>query len=636
MKLPARPMIMRPLIRTLIILQILLLALPLAAEKLDHSELASIPVLHDGRIKPLDTFARVNLLLFNGKSSLKGTSALEWLTETLFRPDLGETRKIFNIENPEVVTALSLKQVPKHRYSYNEVSQAMRKILPNIRKLHDKDRKEKTLAQNQLEQLYFKILRYNDLSKSATLILPDFEIRSEKTAKKLALPANQKLTYLAVQRKRREISKLAERIRKIDPTKQNAEEKEIFNLSNRIDWISQDGNSQMLRLIPPLWGESEKLWHSLWGIIMVGKGSPKSARYLKAWEKLARAYRKGDATEWEQASQEVNNISQELSAPVARGGAISLEVVYNKLDPFTWSLAIYIFSFIALGLSWMFWPERLRKAAYVLLIVGGSVQLIGMIMRFIIMLRSPVATLYESIIFTAMIAVIIGLAVEFRRKNGMGILIGSISGAIIQFISLGYAADGDSMGMLAAVLNTNFWLAVHVTTIMIGYAACIVGGVLGHVYLVVRFLKPDDEMRLDQLYRNMLGIALVALFFTLLGTVTGGIWADQSWGRFWGWDPKENGALLIVLWLLWLMHGRLANYIKAPGYAAGMILNNIIVAVAWFGVNLLDIGLHSYGFAGNVAINLVMFSVAELLFALFGYLLATQRLKLKFSRSSQG
>ena len=111
----------------------------------------------------------------------------------------------------------------------------------------------------------------------------------------------------------------------------------------------------------------------------------------------------------------------------------------------------------------------------------------------------------------------------------------------------------------------------------------------------------------------------VAVFFTLFGTILGGIWSDQSWGRFWGWDPKENGALLIVLWLIMMLHLRIAGLVKPIGFCFGMVFANICVALAWFGVNLLNVGLHSYGFTDNVAMNLFLFILVEFLFGMITY-----------------
>jgi ABC-type transport system involved in cytochrome c biogenesis permease subunit len=113
----------------------------------------------------------------------------------------------------------------------------------------------------------------------------------------------------------------------------------------------------------------------------------------------------------------------------------------------------------------------------------------------------------------------------------------------------------------------------------------------------------------------MHGATLYSLFFTVLGTILGGIWADQSWGRFWGWDPKENGAMLICLMLLFVLHGRLAGYFTPKLYAAGLVMTGIVVSLAWFGVNLLNVGLHSYGFTDSIAYNLLAFGVIEIIFA---------------------
>jgi ABC-type transport system involved in cytochrome c biogenesis permease subunit len=186
---------------------------------------------------------------------------------------------------------------------------------------------------------------------------------------------------------------------------------------------------------------------------------------------------------------------------------------------------------------------------------------------------------------------------------------------------LRYASEGDTMGMLVAVLDSNFWLATHVVTITVGYGTTFMAGLFAHAYLWGGARQwPDEKMK--NLEGIMVGMVLVSVFFTILGTILGGIWADQSWGRFWGWDPKENGALLIVLWLLMLIHGRKSKWIGAPAYAMLLAICNIVVAVAWFGVNLLNVGLHSYGFTDSIATNLLVFSVGQLLLAVGLYVWA--------------
>jgi ABC-type transport system involved in cytochrome c biogenesis permease subunit len=227
--------------------------------------------------------------------------------------------------------------------------------------------------------------------------------------------------------------------------------------------------------------------------------------------------------------------------------------------------------------------------------------------------RPPVTNLYETFIFASWITVILGLILEFSGKKNIGLLTGSISGLILLIISGRYALEGDTMGMLVAVLDSNFWLATHVITITIGYGGIVISGTLGHLYIFQKlFLKKDKEKKLKDTFQSVYSTQAFGLIFTFIGTVLGGIWADQSWGRFWGWDPKENGALLIVICSAILFHAKLGKMIKETGFSIGAIAGIINVVLAWFGVNLLGVGLHSYGFSSNVAFSLFAYVILEL------------------------
>jgi len=163
--------------------------------------------------------------------------------------------------------------------------------------------------------------------------------------------------------------------------------------------------------------------------------------------------------------------------------------------------------------------------------------------------------------------------------------------------------DGDEFPLLDAVLNTNFWLATHVICITIGYGWCVLVSLIAHLELWRKKSLVSAAQRQQ--------FVITALIFTIVGTLLGGVWADQSWGRFWGWDPKENGALLIVLWVIWLIHGNMSGHIQSTYYLAGLAFLSVIVALSWFGVNLLSVGLHSYGFIEGIALGLFMFCFLE-------------------------
>ena len=113
--------------------------------------------------------------------------------------------------------------------------------------------------------------------------------------------------------------------------------------------------------------------------------------------------------------------------------------------------------------------------------------------------------------------------------------------------------------------------------------------------------KVGDRWTVGKVISTMIyGTVCFAIFFSFVGTVLGGLWADDSWGRFWGWDPKENGALLIVFWNALVLHARWGGMIKDRGLAVLVLGGNVVTTWSWFAVNQLGIGLHSYGFTEGV------------------------------------
>ena len=183
---------------------------------------------------------------------------------------------------------------------------------------------------------------------------------------------------------------------------------------------------------------------------------------------------------------------------------------------------------------------------------------------------------------------------------------------MLLLISGRFGADGDTIEVMQAVLDSNFWLATHVVAINLGYAGVVIAGVIGHFYLFTALKKHPDKSELNDIIKIVYGALAFGFIFVFTGTVLGGIWADQSWGRFWGWDPKENGALLIALWCLILFHSRIGGLIRELVFAAGAIFGIVVVMWAWFGINLLGVGLHSYGFIDGVFSRLVIYTFGQI------------------------
>ena len=171
----------------------------------------------------------------------------------------------------------------------------------------------------------------------------------------------------------------------------------------------------------------------------------------------------------------------------------------------------------------------------------------------------------------------------------------------------------DTMPRLQAVLDTNFWLATHVTCISIGYSAGLLAAALAHLHILGKVfgLKKGNDDFYRSVSRMVYGTLCFSLIFSVVGTILGGVWANDSWGRFWGWDPKENGALLIVLAQLAILHARMGGYIRAFWISMCVVLQGIVVSFSWWGVNLLGIGLHSYGFTDGIWTGLLTFWAIE-------------------------
>ena len=607
----------------------------------DDFRFSQIPILHSGRVKPISTFAREWLLVLYEKSRLPDISAEQWLMEVVFDPQTSSTRPLFKIRNPEIVDILKIQKRVKNVYSFNDLSGALDGILDQLEQIKNTAEKDRSLTEKQLVNLYVKVLSYFELKQSLALILPLFSL-PPSLATTLQMTTNRAYNYLEVVPFQQKIIQEIKDLKIISFEKLSTEKQQLILLSYKINTLSKNESNSLFKIIPPLWSDDKALWHSPWEVISKGKGSPTSAAYLESWTSLEKAWRTGQNHKI--AGNRVYKKAVEISGKFASPLLLFLEKIFNDIQFFKKSLVFYILAFLLFLLSSVFSSQQtfkiplllnlfrqktqvknlkrinlknlLYRFSFIVLASGFFLHLIGVLFRVIIMQRPPVSTLYESVLFVGLISVGFSLWMEKQRWEGEGLLIGTIAGSLLHFIGFKYKGV-ESMSLLVPVLNTNFWLATHVTCITIGYALAIVTSLMGHIYILAKCFKGRN---LEILHKNMTFGVFLALFFCLFGTVLGGIWADQSWGRFWGWDPKENGALAIVIWLLVLVHGRLAGLLKVNSYAIGVILTSIVVAFSWFGVNLLNIGLHSYGFTSGAFWGLIGFSVAEGLLILIAFL----------------
>lgn len=576
----------------------------------DYAAFSRLPVQHEGRIKPVDTLARNYLEFFSGGETIDGISAAQWLAQTIFNPGDELQRPLFRILKPQ---ALGLSQRDDRHYSFAELSAMLSKKADIIARLAQSDPKQWTEDQQELMRLQEQSILYMQFLRSFSNILPLDIAIPPSLAKEWGMDLETPPTFESMAKyKSRLETKTKDILRRKgnNPDRYTPVEKSIVGLSFDLQSLENGGQGNVLfRVIPVIWDGPDSPWQSPWSVTETGKGSPESAKILTLWTKAAHRFIADDAADFNETLYDLGQAYK----PYVHSGKMTAEIAYNTYRPLTIAMGGYLFALLLCAGASMLRRPSWDRAAFYVLGMAGAIHGAAIIARVYILDRPPVGTLYESILFVGALCVLISLILEMRRQDRLGILIGSIVGLLLLFTARGFDSE-DTMKMLIAVLNTNFWLATHVLCITAGYGFCLVTSALAHIHL----FRAGRAKNSSSLLPAMKTMGLIALLFTAVGTILGGIWADQSWGRFWGWDPKENGALLIVLWLVWVFHAHLSGHLKQIPMTALMAALSVVVALAWFGVNLLNVGLHSYGFITGVAASLAAFCLGE--GALIGFL----------------
>ena len=576
----------------------------------NYKNFEKLPILHEGRIKPLESFARINLRQLSGKNTINHQNASSWLAETLFDPAQSVTYPVFILRNKNIK---NLFELPDKRttFTLQELQNGLEKTAPQIETLLA-TKEALTEDQNELLQLHEDALTYTQLLRSLSLIMPleiDVPERYRKTIKQNN-PSYEDLTKIEPLLIK-DLKKLVQKKGK-NPDSYNEEEQQTAQLGFQLQMFRLAAeNNDLLQIVPVNWEGTQDTWVSPWVLMQKRQNSPETADYLQHWKNMATAYRAGNAEEFNAAATAALKHIHIMGGDQVSPEKLSLEILYNRLNPFRFALIFYGLCILSLLAIFSKTPPVLQLAGTVLGTTGIIFHAAGILMRIFVLERPPVGTLYESLLFVSLIVAAGALIFCIRTRNFSALAGGIIAASGLLLLAPHLLQQGESMEMLVAVLNTNFWLATHVICITIGYGICVLSACIAHIYLGL-CITGKSGSGLENLQKNIYRTSLIALFFTAVGTVLGGIWADQSWGRFWGWDPKENGALLIVLWLVWLHHGRLSNHIRPLPFAAGMAALNIVVALAWFGVNLLSVGMHSYGFISGIATGLTLFCMAEI------------------------
>ncbi|MDB4572449.1 cytochrome c biogenesis protein CcsA [Akkermansiaceae bacterium] len=584
----------------------------------------AIPVQEGGRIKPLRTYARFKMMSFHGSLKMKVKAGgkvhkigpVAWILDCMFRPDLADKLPVFLLDDTEILKPFGIDVKDRRaRLSFKDLEEGgdpeengFIQLVNRGRELLEKQSAEGEESLNSEEK---EVVRFAQLALNYTGIRDSMDIvRGGLPDLDPAQLAYVDQEIYQMLRSKMDPGQFGFWLPILPETIQSTQRLE----SQQAREFEYELNRQLSfarwgpAWIPPQEGEEEE-WQTIEAKVtkFLKKELTDSVEILKDFEKLevlSGASKRPNSGEFLTALTDWQASLTERANKRAEGDSVTSEVSYYNRNYFMKGLVYFIIAFLVSAVGWIIRDGTAGKVvSWLTAIIYGVATgyvLGGLFHRYMITGRPPVSNLYDTIPFITAGAVVILAAAEAMTRRKVLLSLGAGLGVVGLFFAFSFELGDakDNMDPLRAVLDSNYWLATHVVSITIGYCGGLVACFLSLVYvhLALAGVIKDQKSFHRFMTRTVYGITCFTLLFSLVGTILGGIWANDSWGRFWGWDPKENGALLIVLWCLIILHSRLAGWMTGWGLHIMSILGGSVVVFSWWGVNMLEVGLHSYGF----------------------------------------
>jgi cytochrome c-type biogenesis protein CcsB len=529
--------------------------------RLDFKEFGLLAIQDNGRRKPIDTFAKQTLIQLTGRSSYTDKAGRQWTPNDFLLSAVMETR--------------DWKEEPMVLVSFGELKEQLGL---------EKTRRRFSFAQ---------------LSGAAALPQIANEARERKRAEK-----------------------------PIDRVQQEA-----LSVSDRLALFARVMDGSALLIVPSPKKETDP-WVTPEPSAMASYYNESQSEAVEPpLQEMIAAYPEADSFKFSRCARQLREKLRALSPSIyPTESNLRLEYFYNHFEGFYRAIWLYGFAFVVLLIAHLRRHEGPQPTAAAtipsgaFLFIGVVIALValafhgtGIVLRCLIAGRPPVTNMYESIIWVSFAASFFGM-IFFARYRTPIYLLASLPATLVALLLVHQMpiAMPASIDPLVPVLRDNFWLTIHVLTITLSYAAFLLACAFGHI-LLFRYARDPRGARADApmhfwLYRVLqLGVLLLAA-----GTILGGVWANYSWGRFWGWDPKETWALIALLCYITTLHGRLAGWWTEFGLVVASVVCFLAVLMAWYGVNfVLGKGLHSYGFGIGGETYVGTFVMADLLFVAF-------------------
>lgn len=609
--------------------------------------ISRIPIQEQGRVKPLSSYARFMALNLNGRELFKqvddqGTKdaaddvkielpPVEFLLDSLFFPRQAENYRCFQLQTWEVLDAIGVERIAgrgkRDRYSYAELLKGRQSLFDQAQALrHDpvkRDSKNRTYIENQVFGLASKVNDFEGLMGTLAFGMSEFVSAPED-------PATRALLGVGATGGSVRFSRILSKWRELGELKQKAAEPAVGDaIARLLDMAGVMANySSLLAIWPPdaklapkvrtsmynagpaeviAGGSTIETWYGLDGVQKgIAKGdSELAALHLPAIVALEDAWMaRPDQARMKTALATAVETLVKTANGRGQYTKVESEIGYYKADFFYRALVLFVLSFVAIAVGWLLrGATRYHRLLPWAVALPLGLTIAGIVWRGYLRARPPVSNLYETIPFITAGVVLVCLIIEWIDRKRIAVVVASVLGAAGMFLTQRYEVKeafergNETMPQLQAVLDTNFWLSTHVTSVTLGYSAGLLAAALGMVYVIAKLLgvRKGDDGFYKSIARMVYGVLCFGLLFSVVGTILGGVWANDSWGRFWGWDPKENGALMICLWELAILHGRMGGYLRDLGMCTAAIFGANIVTFSWWGVNQLGVGLHAYG-----------------------------------------
>ncbi len=585
------------------------------ADQYDFYTAGKIPTQFGGRVMPLDAYARQTLKAISNKDSLpldsapaaiktrasggadaksaKKLTAIQWLMEVAVDGRELKFLPMFRIDADEVRSELGLDRRESKLYSLEDIGTRWGRVSQMVDAAAEKDPRDQSFKERKLLELDRRTRQYTLAAAAFRLPVPE-EISAEEFERVFPGADEQTRQLFALR-------DLQRRMEALDQMPAPA----IIPPSEEVaaDTVND-----------PKWSAFGSAFFNHYRELALSGSDSDDApppAGIETFSEMIKSYGDQDTEAFNDAVDQHLASVKAYMVPGYRPGLVSLERWMQSNWPTGVAMVLYLITLVMGLVYFAVNLPRLRQAVWGALAVAVVIHTAAILCRIAITGRAPVINIYSSAVFIGWAAVLFGLVVERIFKYGIGNIVSSAAGALTLLVAYGLNT-GDTMPVLQAVLDTQFWLATHVISVTLGYVATLVAGTLGIGYLIAGWIG-QDEKKLRDIYRCCYGAACFGILFSFIGTVLGGLWADDSWGRFWGWDPKENGALLIVIWNALMLHARWDGMVKARGFANLAIVGNLVTAWSWFGTNELGIGFHSYGFTEGTLMYLGYFFGLHLL-----------------------